>query len=412
MVPEIDGDMKFYQEELGAVFDEEGAVASFGGLPHDPRKALEQGFVVYDQSHWGRIKASGNGALKFLHGQSTNDFEKLKPGQGCDTVFITATGRTIDMAACFVTKGGVIIVLSPGMVSSILDRLDKYVFPGDEVELADISGKCSLVSIWGPKSDAIAEELGIAELVDALHRSCTVKMFGGSPVIVSRGSAIGQQGYSFLVDEAVAGDLYAALIGKGGVPIGADVWDSLRTAEGIPVAGKELTDRSNPLEAGLYHAVSLDKGCYIGQETLAKVYRNRGTKQELWAIHVEDNVNLGDLITSSEGKRLGSVTSATITLEGKIVALGYLRCRGKEGRISMEGASVDVGGVRGRVVETNFALRDFVDGIGAPKSDTTDKGSASDCMEETNVEELEKQERLRAMEARVAAFMAQQKTES
>lgn len=409
LVPEIEGDIKFYQGELGAIFDDEGVVATFGDS-HDPRKALEDDFVVYDQSHWGRIKASGNGAQRFLHGQSTNDFERLKPGEGCDTVFITATGRTIDLAACHVTKGGVIVILSPGMSETILERLDKYIFPGDEVEITDISAKCSLMSIWGEKSELIAEELGIVELKDSLHRSCTVKMFSGSPVIVSKGSAIGQQGYSFLADESVAGDLYAALIGKGGVPVGADVWDSLRIEEGIPIPGKELTDKSNPLEAGLYHAISLNKGCYIGQETLAKVYRNQGVKQELWALEVEDKVSLGDPIVSSEGRRLGNVTSVGTTLSGEILALAYLRCRGKDGRMSLEGARVDVGGISGSVVASKFALRDFVDGVGAPILEVGDQNSAvNPDTEDVNNEEAAKQERIRQMEARVAEFMAQQK---
>ena len=79
-------------------------------------------------------------------------------------------------------------------------------------------------------------------------------------------------GYTFIADESVGTDLWRALTSQEGVePLGADGWEIARVLAGRPAPGRELTPDYNPLEAGLYHAVSVNKGCYIGQETIAKV---------------------------------------------------------------------------------------------------------------------------------------------
>ena len=78
-------------------------------------------------------------------------------------------------------------------------------------------------------------------------------------------------GYTLIADRAVAGELWSALASKGAQLAGADVWEQARVLSGRPAAGAELTGEFNVLEAGLYAAASLNKGCYLGQETLAKV---------------------------------------------------------------------------------------------------------------------------------------------
>ena len=76
-------------------------------------QTLETKVAVYNRSSWGRIKVSDNDRLRFLHNQSTNDFESLKSGQGCDTVFVTSTARTIDLASAYVTDDAVLLLVSP-----------------------------------------------------------------------------------------------------------------------------------------------------------------------------------------------------------------------------------------------------------------------------------------------------------
>ncbi len=75
--------------------------------------------------------------------QSTNAFKQLSPGQGCDTVFVTATARALDLVTALVMQGQVLLLVSPSMRQQLLERFDKYIFPGDRVEIADVSDRCA-----------------------------------------------------------------------------------------------------------------------------------------------------------------------------------------------------------------------------------------------------------------------------
>ena len=83
-------ELKEIQKSAGAVFGNAGVVLDFGNDDH-ALAAIENGVAICDRSHWGLLKITGEDRLRYLHNQSTNDFEKLKPGQGCDTVFVTST---------------------------------------------------------------------------------------------------------------------------------------------------------------------------------------------------------------------------------------------------------------------------------------------------------------------------------
>ncbi|MEL6164448.1 MAG: folate-binding protein, partial [Cyanobacteria bacterium J06628_3] len=120
-------------------------------------QTLKTGVAVYNRSDWGRIKVSDSDRLRFLHNQSTNDFESLKPGQGCDTVFVTSTARTIDLASAYVTDDAVLLLVSPSRREYLMQWLDKYIFFADKVQLTDLTDETVTFSIIGSQSDAIVE---------------------------------------------------------------------------------------------------------------------------------------------------------------------------------------------------------------------------------------------------------------
>ncbi|NER93320.1 MAG: folate-binding protein, partial [Symploca sp. SIO1B1] len=98
-------------------------------------QAARQGVALANLSHWGLLKISGDDRLRYLHNQSTNDFQKLQTGQGCDTVFVTSTARTIDLATAYVTENAVLVLVSPNRQQQMLEWLDRFIFPMDRVEL-------------------------------------------------------------------------------------------------------------------------------------------------------------------------------------------------------------------------------------------------------------------------------------
>ncbi|MEG3843609.1 folate-binding protein YgfZ, partial [Microcoleus sp. herbarium14] len=165
------------QAAAGAIFAElttaETVPVSFG---NDAAAivAAKQGVALYDRTHWGRIQISDSDRLRFLHNQSTNNFNILKPGQGCDTVFVTSTARTIDLATAYATEDAVLLLVSPNRRRQLLDLLDRYIFPMDRVELTDLTDTTVAFSILGPESNNLLAKIGVTELENqpyATHKS-------------------------------------------------------------------------------------------------------------------------------------------------------------------------------------------------------------------------------------------------
>jgi tRNA-modifying protein YgfZ len=311
-------------------------------------QAAKQGVAIYDRSAWGRIKVAGDDRLRFLHNQSTNDFLILKPGQGCDTVFVTSTARTIDLVTAYVREDAVILLVSPNRCKFLMEWLDKYIFSADKVELSDITQYTNTLSLIGPGSDAVIEKLGIGELIsqpDASHQVYTIDAAQGVRIAV--GSGLGIPGYTLNFPYTDKATVWNKLLEAGAVEMSDRAWDALRILQGRPAPDAELTDDYNPLEAGLWQTISFNKGCYIGQETIARLNTYKGVKQHLLGVNLSASAEVGSAIALGDEK-IGKLTSCTETADG-FFGLGYIRT--KAGGV---GLKVKVGETEGEVVEIPF----------------------------------------------------------
>ncbi|KZV40174.1 dimethylglycine dehydrogenase, mitochondrial-like [Dorcoceras hygrometricum] len=312
--------------------------------------ALNNDVVVVDLSNYGRIRVSGQDRKQFLHNQTTANFECLSEGQGCDTVFVTPTARTIDLSHAWVMKNAIVLVVSPTAGGSIIDMLKKYIFPADKVEIQDITDQTRMFALLGPKSVEMMKNLNVGNLVGqpyGCHKHFNV---GGMPLTVAVGSTISEEGFTLMMSPSAAGSVWKTLVGQGAVPMGANAWETLRVLRGRPAPGKELTDEYNVLEAGLWRAVSLNKGCYKGQETISRLVTYDGVKQRLWGFQLSSPVEPGNIITL-DGKKVGKLTSFTAGRKGsEPFGLGYIKRR-----VASEGDSVTVGeSAIGKLVELPF----------------------------------------------------------
>lgn len=317
-------------------------------------QAVQTGVAVYNRSHWGRIKVSDGDRLRFLHNQSTNDFESLKPGQGCDTVFLTSTARTIDLASAYVTEDAVLLLVSPNRREFLMQWLDKYIFFADKVQLTDISEETVTFSLIGPQSDAIVEKLGASEIIGKPYGN-HIPIPGTSEDtenIIAVGSGLATQGYTLILNTNQKEIIWQKIIEAGGIEISDRDWEMLRILQGRPQPERELTDDYNPLEVGLWQTVSFNKGCYIGQETIARLNTYKGVKQNLWGIRLKAAVEEGTLITVG-GEKVGKLTSCT--QEGdNYFGLGYIRT--KAGGV---GLKVKVAEIEGEVVSIPFVSHEY-----------------------------------------------------
>ncbi|PIA47435.1 hypothetical protein AQUCO_01400237v1 [Aquilegia coerulea] len=247
--PSIDLDLLETMKELGAEkISEDGVVETFGN-DHDAIQAAYNGVAVVDLSHFGRIRVTGEDRVQFLHNQTTANFEALSEGQGCDTVFVTPTARTIDIAHAWVMKSAITLLVSPITCRSITEMLMKYIFFADKVEISDITKQTCFFVLTGPKSNQVMEDLNLGELVGqpyGTHRHYSVN---GTPVTIGVGSVIAEDGFSMLLSPATAGSVWKTLLSHGAVPMGATAWERFRVFQGTRESKPTLPSiRSLPLK--------------------------------------------------------------------------------------------------------------------------------------------------------------------
>ncbi|KAJ7946613.1 Glycine cleavage T-protein aminomethyltransferase [Quillaja saponaria] len=258
--------------------------------------------------------------------------------------------RTIDIAHAWVMKNAVTLLVSAVTSRSITEMLNKYIFFADKVEIQDITKQTSLFVLLGPNSDQVMENLNLGDLVGqpyGTHRHFTVN---GMPLTIGVGNIISEEGFSLLMSPAAAGSVWKILLSQGAIPMGTNAWERLRVIQGRPAPEKELTKEFNVLEAGLWNSISLNKGCYKGQETISRLITYDGVKQRLWGIHLSAEVEPGSSITV-DGSKVGKLTSyAPGRKESEHVGLGYIRRKAALG-----GDTVIVGdNVTGTLVEVPF----------------------------------------------------------
>lgn len=340
------------QQKSGAILAAQGNYPlTFGNDETFLHQINEQTFV-YDRTHWGLIELTGNDRIRYLHNQSTNDINNLKVGQGCETVFVTSTARTIDIVNAYLTEDSILLLVSPQRRQYLLEWLDRFIFPMDKVSLTDLSQKFAIFTLLGEKSDQILEKLGFNQMIDQPEYSHQIVNFEDQKIRVILGSNLKHKGYNFILPIEIAEQFWQKLIAIDVKPMGENAWEKLRILQGRPAPDQELTEEFNPLEAGLWQTISFDKGCYIGQETISRLNTYRGVKQRLWGIKLDQLIPAGSTITLN-GEKIGKLTSITATEKG-IFGLAYIRTKA-----GGEGLKVTIENTQGEVLSVPYLTHEY-----------------------------------------------------
>ncbi|MEM1425039.1 MAG: folate-binding protein [Cyanobacteria bacterium P01_H01_bin.130] len=323
--------------------------------------ALEQGTVVVDRSHWTRLQFTGADRLDFLHNQTTQNFKTRQPGQGCFTTIVTATARLIDLALAIMTEESVALLASPEMGDRLMTWFDRYIFPMDRVTVTDCSDETVTFTLLGPQAQTVLETLGFTALdtlAPCAHQTVTVD---GAAVQAIAHSGLGRSGYTLWTDRDQGAALWERLTALGAVPAGEQHWETWRIEDGVPKPGSELTDDYNPLEAGLWQAVSIDKGCYIGQETIARLNTYDGVKQRLYGLQLTEPMEPGTRLSTMEGDKAGVLTSCRTTPDG-VLGLAYIRRKVCAIGTTVKPTDPTLGDGTGTVQDVPFPVRANPDG--------------------------------------------------
>ncbi len=310
-------------------------------------ESLNNSIAIYPRNNWGLIEVTGGDRQSFLHNQTTNNFQKLKIGEGCQTVFVTSTARTIDLVTAYLQEDRILLLVSPHKKEQLLAWMDKFLFPSDKVKLADISDKYRVYSLLGQNSQNFLEPwVNEAILKEKEHNNYEV-LINDFKLTLAIGNGLALSGYNLIIPLENVAKIEELLREKEAITVTEEMYETIRIIQGIPKPDAELTEDYNPLEVGLWQTISFEKGCYIGQETIARLNTYKGIKQRLWGIKVDFPVLPSTIITVA-GEKVGIITSYTDTKTGGF-ALGYIRT--KAGGI---GLKVQIGEVMGEVVTLPF----------------------------------------------------------
>ena len=288
--------------------------------------AAKEDVAVHDSSYVGRLKATGPDALDLLNRMSTNQVLSLEPGQGAPTILTTDRGRILDLIGVVNFGEYILLLTSPGEQQRVIDWLDKYTIMED-VTVVDLTPETTMLTVLGPNSAVRLGQLVNEELADLpAYHTRSVMLAGESLSVINR--PLGEiPAYELLLSPDSAATVWPALVEAEITPIGLRAYQSLRVEGAIPSHGQEMGDAYNPLEAGLIGSIDFRKGCYIGQEVIARLDTYRKVQRHLVVLHfpADAQVSEGDSL-EHEGQKMGTVTSvARIPTTGQLIGLGYVR---------------------------------------------------------------------------------------
>ncbi len=315
--------------------------------------AMRDGCAVVDRSWMSRIVMTGEDRGRFLHGLVTCEVKGLEPGQGVYGFVTTVKGRVMADLTVLALDDRLWIELPPSVGAEILAHLSKYVIV-DRVEIAPLDDQIPLMLI-GPETTSILDQ-GELPAGDHEHLQITV---GGCDVRLVRqplhGPGVVSTAWTLWVEAADASKVLDALVQAGATPAGHQAFERLRVEAGHPLFGIDFGLGNFPQETGLEDkGVSYTKGCYLGQEVVARIHYRGGVNRHLRGLvfAAEDAASAADLVGRallSEGRESGVVTSVATASDGRCVGLSILHQR------AAVGTDVEIaGGGSARVIELPF----------------------------------------------------------
>jgi tRNA-modifying protein YgfZ len=306
-------------------------------------RELREGAGLVDRSERAALEVRGPDAGEFLQGQVTNDVLALEAGQGCYAAMLNPKGRVLaDMRIACAEPGRFLIDTESAALDAVLGDLRMYKI-GRQVEVADIPDR-SIVSLIGPRSDEVVESGLGARLPGDEH---ALKQVAAGTFAVRT-----NLGIDALADGDQAAEIRERLLSAGAQPVSLDAAEILRIESGRPRHGLDMTEDNLPAEAGIVtRSVSFTKGCYVGQEPVARMHYKGHPNRHLRGLLLSEQAERGASLFSSD-REVGRVTSTGLSPALGPVALALVR------REVSPGDEVSVGpdGPTATVVELPFGI--------------------------------------------------------
>jgi folate-binding protein YgfZ len=325
--------------QLGAEFLEDGGwllPGSYGDVDLEYAAVRDHGNGLLDLSSRGRLRISGSEAIQFLNGLITNDMKTLALGEWMPAVLPNVQGRLIAslrvVRLADEQKGkGVspvfLLETEADTLRSVLENIGRFTMAGD-FQVVDLSDSTVLLSVQGSQANELLASV-FGEGILPLHgKGARTVQWSGSDIEVIHATHTSEDGYDLITNSEAGKTLWKALLREGARPVGFQAQEKLRIEAAIPKFGVDIDETLVVSETNLDEAISFTKGCYVGQEIIARIkYRGHVAKKIVGLIFDQTNaVESGSKIFSTDDKEIGKVTSVTFSPRLKrLIALALLK---------------------------------------------------------------------------------------
>lgn len=297
--------------------------------------------ALVEKDWCGLIRLTGPDRVSWLQGMVTNDVAKLKPGAGCYAAHLSPQGKIVGHMQILADEDALWLSLERSAIPKLLAAFDKLLIMED-VQVKDASDECSILGLIGPKASAsLASWLGEAVTLDKRYSHRT---FGNCRIVAS------DLGYDIWVPRSQTDTMVRAIARTGSTAIDHGTWDVLRTEAGIPVYGVDIDETTTMPELG-EAGISYEKGCYIGQEVVAKVkYIGHVNRRFVGLVLSGNELPESKSPVRKGGRDVGYVTTTLFSpMLGSPIALGFVSLGAYT-----PGSQVEVGTQAARIVALPF----------------------------------------------------------
>lgn len=321
-----------HHAQLGAVFEE---IAGWTMPAHYGNAVAEHGAVrqavgIADLSHRGKIKVTGDDRLKWLQSVISNDVLSLQPGQGCYSSLLTHKGKMLTYFRLYMQIEAVMLEDVGEIGETTFQALRKFLLYGTKAKMENCAESWGLLLISGPKAPHVIQSAFGVDVVDLQPMRFVTAQIGGATALVVRAEETGEVDIEILLPAAGLASAWNSAMESGakfGIkPIGNQAREALRLEAGIPKAGPDLNEEIVPPEANLEgKAFSLSKGCYPGQEVVARMDTYGTVRRHLVGLVLKDSTvpSKGAKLFAGD-REVGWVSSAAHSpLLGQVIAFGF-----------------------------------------------------------------------------------------
>jgi folate-binding protein YgfZ len=341
-----------HHEDLGARLEPGKSPLSYSD-PEEEYWTVKRTVGLADISNVGRLRITGKDRVSFLNGLLTNDVSQLKENSGQRSALLNSKARVLADLHLYPQTDSLLIDTGESPASHVKEILDRFIITED-VQIRDVTSDLVQITVQGPKSsEAIKQVLGTQahDLKQFEQRSL------GPSTIIAR-DRTGQSGYDIILPALEAEPVWHGFLLNGGEiglnPVGSQALEILRLEAGYPKYAADMDENTIVLEAGFKDALSFNKGCYLGQEVVARATHIGRVNKQLVGLIVEtkDSVPPRSKLTS-DGREAGFITSAAFSPGlGRVASLGYAnRDFAKEGtRVNVQSGETSLSAVVTKIV--------------------------------------------------------------